>query len=140
MAVLLLMITLLRRCCSNLHCLEQGMRLPFLSLLRPEEPDRPRMVCRHLKSYEHMGMFNVTCSDGCSCEEATVDSWHKAINSQVGDCRGRGYEAANTPSRCSMGATYISATTPAGAAGSRCDQQTHNLSMAVCHIQDQLLS
>ena len=31
-----------------------------------------------------MGMFKVTCSDGCSCEEATIDSWHSAINSQVG--------------------------------------------------------
>ena len=31
-----------------------------------------------------MGMFNVTCSDGCTCEEATIDSWHKAISSQVG--------------------------------------------------------
>ena len=39
--------------------------------------------CRHLKSYEHMGMANVTCGGGCTCEEATVDSWHKAPNSQV---------------------------------------------------------
>ena len=29
-----------------------------------------------------MGMFNVTCSAGCSCVGVTVDSWHKATNSQ----------------------------------------------------------
>ncbi len=29
-----------------------------------------------------MGMFNVTCGGGCSCVEATVDSWHKSRSSQ----------------------------------------------------------
>lgn len=35
-----------------------------------------------MKSYEHMGMANVTCSGGCACEEATIDSWHKPQSSQ----------------------------------------------------------
>ena len=29
-----------------------------------------------------MGQANVTCSGGCTCEEAIVESWHKAHNSQ----------------------------------------------------------
>ena len=66
------------------------MRVSCLRFTVRGTPDRIHTGGRHLKSYEHMGMFNVTCSDGCSCEEATIDSWHKAINSQVGDCNDHG--------------------------------------------------
>ncbi len=37
----------------------------------------------HLKSYTKMGIAQITCSNGCSCNATQVDGYHEQRNSQL---------------------------------------------------------
>ncbi len=44
----------------------------------------PEIVLTFLKSYEHMGRANVTCSSGCCCEESSIEAHHEDKTSIAG--------------------------------------------------------
>ena len=60
------------------------LRLDTSALKPPSNPDWGTVVkLGHLKSYEKMGVGDVTCVQGCKCEPTQFNGHHEVHNSQV---------------------------------------------------------
>jgi len=82
--------------------------------------DAPFATVEYLRSYEHMGMANMACADGCECESVTVDahygrmrtSEHFSSTLKLLPISGsRGQQQSLLPAQCKIVVTVLNSTT-----------------------------